>query len=172
MRWLFGLMMAVSVCAQAERIDVYRDSRIPKVLAERVIGVVARRFKRETGIGLRYGRVRALRLWDAGGGFPGDALEEFNVIGARRTLVMVVSSGRIAGQAEICGRRAVGSFAKWDFRKYPGGFEEMTEALLMHEVGHLFGATHEDDGSVMEPGSVRLGFSDRSKEEIRNCYGG
>lgn len=83
----------------------------------------------------------------------------------------------VGGRSTICGGYAVVMATR---KKRFRGFElRHAVTALVHELGHVLGADHQDDQSVMnigalgllEPSGWYLGFSDNSLMEIYRCQG-
>ena len=91
--------------------------------------------------------------------------------------IMIVPAGvndrgleAISGMAPICGTRGIMTYGKktmW----------EMNRTVLVHELGHMLGASHSDTADVMNPmpnhvGIARkweIGFSPESIKQITEC---
>ena len=79
------------------------------------------------------------------------------------------------GQGEICGNRAIVGVVTSDRLKTA---RNMNSAVIAHELGHMLGASHVGDASVMNPAPIpaayslrwHISISDFSLNEMMGCY--
>lgn len=69
----------------------------------------------------------------------------------------------LQGMAPICGSKGVVTLFTWE------ALESWNLSTFTHEIGHMLGAEHATDGSVMHPAKRQLYFNTESIEEIRKC---